>query len=86
MFVLFGAVGVAVDQAWVMKLAQQRGDRLVVHIHDRAIFVLFGCGAVLAQLLYISFTRRERLGEEILLEFCPVYLGAKLLVIDVVGA
>jgi hypothetical protein len=81
-----GTMGVAVDQTRIVIFAQQCGDRVVVHVHDRAVFALFGHSALLAQLFYIDFASRKRLGQKIFLELCTVYLRAEFLILDIVGA
>ena len=86
MLMAFGAVGVAMYQPWVTIFAQQRGNCGIVHIHDRAVLVLFGSSALPAQLFYVGFACRERLGEKAFLELRIMYLCAKFLILDIICA
>src|SRR3989338_3640952 len=86
MLMAIRAMGVAVDQARIAMFAQQRDDRIVVHIHDRAVLALLLRDAAFAQLGDIGFAFCQRTGEELPLEICIMYLGAVALIFGVAGA
>ena len=79
-------VSVAMDQARIAIFAQQRSNRSIVYVHDRAILALLFQRAARTQLLDIGLAFRQRSGEELSLEVSIMHSSAIALILGIAGA